>query len=524
MYPLVYIVIAYIAGILLACNVSLPFTVIYIFIIFLVISYFFLRSVKIKSFVILLVILGIGSVSCNIHTRIFPPNHIKNFAIDGHQEAELIGTIIKDMEIDEENGRSYLLLEAEKLNYIDISGLVQAAVWSDLELGDYEYGERIKVHGTIFKPYSYNTKFNYEKYLNRKNIFALMSVKPWKNEWIEKTGIAEKNPIVRLIYKIKHRLVKAMYLSMPEERFTENDINVLMGIDRNKKRSLWEQSYLQASLLEGIMLGNDKALPYEYREMFRNTGTIHILAVSGFNVSFVVFLLFLFLRFLHFSGKQSASISVLFIIMFAIMTGGSPSVIRASLMAAIVLFALIIERDNSMFNSIACSAIIVLIFSPSALFDVGFQLSYAATLGLLLFVPVFEKLLKSFPKWLSGSIGVCVGAQIAIIPIIAYYFNKVSIVSFIANLVIVPVVGIITALGFLTGFCSVFSLTIAKIFAAFNWLLLTFLLKAVTVFDSIPFASIEVPSPSFLFFIFYYMAIAIFLKIIYIYKYDNKII
>jgi competence protein ComEC len=240
--------------------------------------------------------------------------------------------------------------------------------------------------------------------------------------------------------------------------------------------------------------------------MFRDTGTMHILAVSGFNVSFVVFILFFILRAFYVNKKISALISIIFVVFFAAITGFSPSVVRASIMAVIVLLGIIIERDTDIFNSIAFSALLILLISPLDLFDVGFQLSYVATVGIVYFTPFIMDKLKFLPKWLSGSIGVSIGAQIFIIPLLINYFNRLSIVSIITNIFIIPIVGLITVLGFITFFLSFF-LPLARLLGFINWFFLTLLVEIVRILSSIHYASVLVPSISFIQIILYYSVI-----------------
>ena len=135
------------------------------------------------------------------------------------------------------------------------------------------------------------------------------------------------------------------------------------------------------------------------------------------------------------------------------MTGFSPSVVRAVIMAIIVLIGQILYRETDIITSLSFAAVILLVFSPITLFNMGFQLSFAATFSLILFYKHIKKLLsfKFIPKYLTDLLAVTLSAQLGVLPITAFYFNKISLISVFTNIVVVPLTGIITILGFYYG-------------------------------------------------------------------------
>jgi competence protein ComEC len=291
-----------------------------------------------------------------------------------------------------------------------------------------------------------------------------------KNEEnIKKIGIGKVNPLIKLALKVKGKMIRIIRQTLEDP---------------------------QAALLEGIMFGKRGALPQEIREAFSNVGVAHILAVSGLHVMLVLFIFFTFFRVLRLSSRSSAGLSIIFVVFYALIVGGRPSVIRASLMAVAGLFALILERDRDLCTSIALAAFIILLINPLSLFEISFQLSFMVVLSIIYLTPYLKSItLKFLPRWIALSLSVSLSAWLGALPLIAYYFNKVSPLAVIANLVVVPLTGIVVALGFLTSFSGIVSPGLARILGAANWLALSGLIKAVKLFSCLPYAFISVSLP-----------------------------
>ena len=238
----------------------------------------------------------------------------------------------------------------------------------------------------------------------------------------------------------------------------------------------------------------------------------HIMAVSGMNIAFIVFpLLFLFKKF---GVKQKAAniFIILTLIIFVFITGFSPSVVRAVIMAIIVLTGQLIFREPDIITSLSLSACLLLIFNPMTLFNIGFQLSFAATFSLIIFHKNIKKILnfKYLPKAITELLAVTVSAQIGVLPIIAFYFNKISLISIPTNLLVVPLTGIITVLGFIMAILGQFSIFLAQILANINYSFLTFILFITKISASFPFAIIKVTTPKILIIFLYYFIILFF--------------
>ena len=238
----------------------------------------------------------------------------------------------------------------------------------------------------------------------------------------------------------------------------------------------------QSSLVLGILIGGHGSLPKEVVDNFNNTGTSHIIAVSGYNITIIIGSLTI-LAYL-FGRRWSFWLSVLTIISFVIITGASASVVRAGIMGFLFALSGYIGRQYSVGSSIFFAGFIMLVINPKILFwDAGFQLSFAASLGIIYFFPLFELLTKNWPK-LFGIKTIILGtlsAVIATLPLILLNFGLLSLTAPIVNVLVLP---LIPATMFF-GFFSVLPIVGPGLAMIDNWLLI-YILKVTEFFAHIP--------------------------------------
>jgi len=206
-------------------------------------------------------------------------------------------------------------------------------------------------------------------------------------------------------------------------------------------------SPVAAALATGFLIGETRNIPPGIYRMFRDTGTLHLLAVSGSNVALVLIFIVVLLRPLGLNFSWRAVVLLIAIAIFAALSYGDPSVIRASVMATLVILARLLQRRLDLNNIIALTALIILLVEPAQLYDVGFQLSFVTAWGLIFIVPLISKSRESqtgpdWRKWLYVPVIFSVVAQVCSTPIIAYYFGRIPLVSVIANLIVVPMVSV----------------------------------------------------------------------------------
>ncbi|MFH1593165.1 MAG: ComEC/Rec2 family competence protein [Candidatus Omnitrophota bacterium] len=347
----------------------------------------------------------------------------------------------------------------------------------------YQYGDILVLEGLLGRPYSYGGKnrFNYEQYLAKRRIYSILNV---KKDLIVKKLDEEKGPgtqIVRSIYKMR-------------SRFTSH-INKYLDKPYNY-------------VLMATLLGKRKKMPLGLRSLFVNTGTMHILAISGLHVGIVYFALKVLLKLFRISRNLGILLSLLALISFAILTGAKSPILRATTMFSILALGEAMNRRIGTFNLIGFSCLIILIANPNQIFDIGFVLSYAAVLSIVSISPIVYEIfsVKSALKrtdpmgrkircYLVRSISVSLAAWIGLAPLIAYYFSIISPIVVIANLIVVPLLFMVMGSGILFVTLGFISKHLAVLLSESVWFFIHTLISSVKVLESIPFGHFAVKSP-----------------------------
>ena len=275
-----------------------------------------------------------------------------------------------------------------------------------------------------------------------------------------------------------------------------------LKIDENKGKSFWSilfkmrkkgLSILQQNLSErsysvgaALILGYREALSEDIQKAYADSGAIHVLAVSGLHVGIIAWilqqLLKLFFRRKNKYSKWQPAIVIAGLWLFALLTGGSPSVLRAATMFTFVVIGNYMKTPNSVYNNLAASAFLLLCWNPYLIKSVGFQLSYLAVLGIVYFQPIIYRLwyiptgswckLSNYPtnflNYIWTLTTVSLGAQIGTLPVTLYYFHQFPTLFWLSGLVVIPAAMAILVLGILTMISGVFSDWLASIF---GWLL-----------------------------------------------------
>lgn len=249
----------------------------------------------------------------------------------------------------------------------------------------------------------------------------------------------------------------------------------------------------QASFLAGLTVGTRRNIPQDLKEAFIKTGTIHIIALSGYNITIIAqFINWIFGAF--FPAFISFWLAIIFIILFTLMTGASASIVRAAIMGVLVLIAHRGSRLYNVRNALIFSASLMVFQNPQILrWDIGFQLSFLATLGLIYIAPYFEKKLQKLTNFLKirESLVATLSAQTAVLPLLLFYFGRLSLISPLANILILPVIPFSMLLGFLIGLTDYIFPPLIQIFALPAWLLLTYKIKIIEFLASLPYSSID---------------------------------
>lgn len=278
------------------------------------------------------------------------------------------------------------------------------------------------------------------------------------------------------------------------------------GLERIRQRvktalfALYPQP--ESGLLAGILLGLDQYLPESLEKAYQQTGTAHIIAISGFNMAVLAFL-FMWVFNRLFNRYWAAALSALFIALYAVFVGGTASVVRAALMAVSAFGGHLIGRRQSGINALGFTAALMCVFNPTLPWDVSFQLSFAATLGLMLFAEplhqqAVELLQKRLPENQAHKIAAplseyflyTLAAQLATLPIIAWHFGRVSLSSLLANPLVLPAQPPLLVLSGLSAVTGTLLPAAGKVLAVFAWPLAAYTNRVVALLSRFNTASL----------------------------------
>ncbi len=254
---------------------------------------------------------------------------------------------------------------------------------------------------------------------------------------------------------------------------------------------------------------------------FNTTGTTHIIAISGFNITIIVAALDSIRRRLFLPKKASFIIIISGIFLFTILTGASASVIRAAVMGALVLIARQLGRQSQITSALLFTACVMIFLNPMILrFDVGFQLSFLSTLGLVYLSPLILSWFFWLPKISQEPLALTLSAQVLSLPIILYNFGRLSFISLLANVLILPIIPITMLLGFLSGILGVIYISLGQILGWFSWIFLSYTIFIVSNLAELPYASVNLENTNIIWFLIYYLLLI--LAIIWYRKVKNK--
>ena len=361
---------------------------------------------------------------------------------------------------------------------------------------DLKYGSKVLIDGEFIKPNASRNYggFSYKDYLKTLNIYGSINV--------EQVSIIEENSI-DLCYKLGEF------------------VNILkQNIYQNCKKYLNSEV---SSLFLGIILGDTSTIDESVKEQFQNANMSHILAVSGMHISYIILGSSILLN--KILGKKKSRFIIIFILIFYILlTGFSPSILRASLMGIMILLSNLIHRKNDIWTSISISLLSILIYNPFLITNVGLQLSYLGTLGIILFNKNIFKMLnkgKENKSKMKEVISVFISAYIVILPIIIFHFNVVGIYFLLTNLLLSIIIGPTIIIGFIFLVLSIFNFGIIKFISIF----LNILLKLILIISNIsflPFSKVYVVTPKVWQIILFY-SIFVLINFVYFIKHKSNL-
>jgi competence protein ComEC len=261
--------------------------------------------------------------------------------------------------------------------------------------------------------------------------------------------------------------------------------------------------YPQSALLSGIILGNQSQLPVSFKKQLQTTSTIHIVVVSGQNLTilagFVMSLVTIF-------GRRKTIILTLFVIVFySLITGFGVPVVRAAIMAGLSYTGKLIGREGTGWWVLLVTAALMLLYQPNWLLNISFQLSFLATFGVIVVAPIFSKALDKIPKIIREDFSVTMAAQLMVLPVLAYNFNQVSLSGILANLFVLWSVPIIMISGFAALVIAYINIFLGQVVGLLPGILLTYFIYIVNLFSKMPGAVLNIGQTGQIMWIGYYM-------------------
>lgn len=377
-------------------------------------------------------------------------------------------------------------------------GKIILYVSNDGKRMNIEYGQRLWVKGSFEKPRPRSNPdgFDYSLYLKSTGISGTLFSKTYDVKFLDGN---HGSYIFKLGYTIRNYIV-----AIVEKNFSPE----------------------QAGLLCGVLIGYTDGLSKPIQQAFSSAGLSHIMAVSGANVVFIILPFVYLFKLLGLRRLYSNIILIAILSLFITITGFQPSVLRAVLMADIVLIGQILKRESDFFSGIAFAAMLLLIYNPFTIFDAGFLLSFGATISLVMFYTPIKALVrpKYLPEIFKDILAGTIAAQIGVLPVTLVYFNTLGIISIITNILVVPLTGLITILGFLLIFISKIAF-IETFLASFINLLLTFILIVTKIAGNFEYSVLHVATPSIIMVVFYLaFVITLYVRPTIIQTYKYKII
>jgi len=441
-------------------------------------AFYAARRDRAAAILIVAAVAALGASRLSVHDRRYRDNPLHSYRTDGY--VDVAGRLFRSP--GREPDRDILFLDVRSV----ASGGNEWPVHGRLLLGvpfaretrrrlDYIVGDSVRASVRLGSAGAFRNfgAFSYERYLQGLNIHRRGSTK--SSLLVIRAASAPAGSVRAWVSRVRRRVQTAL-----EKRFPSAD-----GKDISPT----------GAVLEALLLGEDGRLDERTVENLQKTGLYHLFAISGGHIAIINLLVFSLFRLIRMSRRASSLALALFLVFYTALVEGSPSVLRATLMTLAFLAGRLLWKDVHVLNSIAASAFVLLLVNPSSLFDIGFELTYAATLTIILFTPPLLKMLPRLPLKLSELACLSVTASLGAMPLIARSFNRVAFSALLLNLPAVPLVGLIMGLGYaFLPFAAVVPAAAGPPAAALG-LLVALFSRISHSLDAWPFLSIRVPTP-----------------------------
>ncbi len=453
---LVYLALGWSLGIVLAANVALHLPLIWLALALITVVLAW-RSRRVGAFAVLLFMLGgLRMATMPLTSGIAAYNGLGGMTIEG--------TVVS--EPDRRDDKVLLRVAVETVTRAGTTTSTDGLILvSAPPLSDARYGDRISATGTVYEP-GKSDRFSYADYLSRSGVFSIM-----QDSAVTVTQRAAANDWLSGLIDLKGRAADAIRHNLPEP---------------------------QAGLLVGMLLGNQHGITPDVSDAFAQTGASQVIAISGFNMTVLSGVVIGLLKRLRLRRGYAAAISIGVIAAYTVFVGANPAVVRAAIMSGLLVIGTALRRETYLPASLAFAALGMSLLNPLVLWDVSFQLSFFATLGIALFAdPLSRRFDAVLTRWfrsgarllsavLTEPLVVSMAALAFTLPLTMLYFGEVSPFILLVNLLIMPVQPALLLIGGAATLSGAFSPVIAQILYWIDLLPLSWTIGVVQVFATLP--------------------------------------
>ncbi|MFH1012569.1 MAG: ComEC/Rec2 family competence protein [Candidatus Peregrinibacteria bacterium] len=420
------------------------------------------------------VCLGLGRAGLSEHK--IGPDQVDFY---NGQKLELVGTVT-EVDIRRDKAKYKIRIKDHELRTGQGASQVSGDVLISMDrYPHYEYGDLLRIYGELQEPGEFDG-FSYDNYLSRYGIYSVMY-----------------RPKVELLERGKGSLFW-------------RGMTCMQGVFIDRINKLFPEPH--GSFEAGLLVGERKGIPPDLMEKFNITGLTHIIAISGYNITIIIAFVMFLLKGLP--RRIGFGVAVAAIILFTLFVGASPAVTRAGIMGILGLIALNSGRQNHIHITVFTSAFLMVLWNPKILWwDVGFQLSFMAVMGLIYVAPLFEKYGKKLPEafGVREAVLMTLSAQVMALPVIIFNFERLSLIAPLANLLVVFAIPLAMLFGFVAVALSFLFYPLALLFAYITWGILSYIIKIVEIASAVPYASVTIPGMRLWMLFGYYAALAFFL-------------
>ncbi len=436
------------------------------------------KLISLRSIIFVMMVLLFGVCKITFDAAYVEDNRVSNF-VAADRTVSLTGKII---DLPRVSGQSIqFVIESERIEFEHQYRVVTGGVLVSCPNTEFirmyteslHYGRTLTLSGELALASMPRNpgEFDFRKYLELNNIYARVQVESLDSHNLREE--ARYNFLSAFVY--------------PVRRSVADRLDMLIGGE-------------EAKFLKGLIIGERSEIPIEVKTAFINAGVMHILAVSGLHVAIVAMILIVILQMIRIPERTRIILTCLLLMYYNYLTGASASVARSVIMAIVFLSSKLVERQADMYNTLFLSALVLLVIDSKQLFQAGFQLSFVAVLSLVYLYPKIFSLKDFLPERVRNNrfvygfiaaISVSLAAGIGTLPFTSMYFGKISVASFAANIIIVPLSNIILALGMVAVAISYISFSIAGYYADAASLLTKLLLALVSYFGNLPHSYID---------------------------------